>query len=56
MWLFFAILSSIFAALTAIFAKVGSEGVNSHLATALRSVVVLLLSWEWSFLSMPVKG
>ena len=56
MWLFFAILSSIFAALTAIFAKVGIEGVNSYLATAIRTVVVLLLSWgmvsqkAWLFL------
>ena len=49
MWLFFAILSSIFAALTAIFAKVGIEGVNSYLATAIRTVVVLLLSWGMVF-------
>ena len=56
MWLFFAILSSIFAALTAIFAKVGIEGVNSHLATAIRTVVVLLLSWGMVFLIHAGKG
>ena len=56
MWLFFAILSSIFAALTAIFAKVGIEGVNSHLATAIRTVVVLLLSWGMVFFIHAGKG
>ena len=45
MWLLYAILSSVFAALTSILAKVGIDGVNSHLATAIRTVVVLLMSW-----------
>ena len=49
MWLIFAILSSIFASLTAIFAKMGIEDVNSNLATAIRTVVVLLLSWIMVF-------
>ena len=45
MWLFFAILSSIFAALTAIFAKVGVKDINSDLATAIRTTVILMLTW-----------
>lgn len=45
MWLFLAILSSIFAALTAILAKIGIEGVNSNLATAIRTVVVVVMAW-----------
>ena len=45
MWAFYAILSAIFAALTAILAKVGLENVNSNLATAIRTVVVLFLAW-----------
>ncbi len=45
MWAVFAILSAVFAALTSIFAKVGVEGVNSNLATALRTVVVLIMAW-----------
>ncbi len=56
MWLFFAILSSVFAALTAIFAKVGIEEVNSNLATAIRTVVVLLLSWMMVFFVHAQKG
>ncbi len=51
MWLFFALASSIFAALTSILAKVGIEGVNSTLATAIRTVVVLLMSWGMVFLT-----
>ena len=43
MWLLFAVLSSIFAALTSILAKVGIEGVNSNLATAVRTFVVLVM-------------
>lgn len=56
MWLFFAILSSIFASLTAIFAKLGIEDVNSNLATAIRTVVVLLLSWMMVFFVRAQKG
>lgn len=44
MWLIFALLSALFAALTSIFAKVGIEGVNSNLATALRTIVVLIMA------------
>ena len=49
MWLGLALLSALFAALTSILAKVGIEGVNSNLATAIRTGVVLLMAWEWSF-------
>ena len=56
MWLIFAILSSIFASLTAIFAKMGIEDVNSNLATAIRTVVVLLLSWIMVFFVHAQKG
>lgn len=45
LWLIFALLSALFAALTSIFAKVGIEGVNSNLATALRTIVVLIMAW-----------
>lgn len=45
MWILFAVLSSLFAALTSILAKVGIENVNSNLATAIRTVVVLGMSW-----------
>ena len=56
MWLLFAVLSSIFAALTSILAKVGIEGVNSNLATAIRTVVVLLMAWGMVFLTNAQKG
>ena len=56
MWLLFAILSSVFAALTSILAKVGSEGVNSNLATAIRTAVVLVMSWGMVFLTNAQKG
>lgn len=45
MWFAFALGSSVFAALTAIFAKVGIEGVDSNLATAVRTLVVLVMAW-----------
>lgn len=51
MWLLFALLSSVFAALTSILAKVGIEGVNSNLATAIRTAVVLVMSWGMVFLT-----
>ncbi len=56
MWLLFAFLSSIFAALTSILAKVGIESVNSTLATAIRTVVVLVMSWGMVFLTNTQKG
>ena len=52
----FAILSSVFAALTSILAKVGIEGVNSNLATAIRTAVVLVMSWGMVFLTNAQKG
>lgn len=56
MWLVLALLSAVFAALTAILAKIGIEGVNSHLATAIRTVVVLALSWGMVFLVQAESG
>lgn len=56
MWLLFAILSSVFAALTSILAKVGIESVNSNLATAIRTVVVLLMSWAMVFITDTQSG
>lgn len=52
----FAVLSSVFAALTSILAKVGIDGVNSHLATAIRTVVVLVMAWGMVFLSHAQTG
>ena len=51
MWFIFALLSAIFAALTSILAKVGIDGVNSNLATAVRTVVVLAMAWGMVFLT-----
>ena len=56
MWLVFALLSAIFAALTSILAKVGIEGVNSNLATAIRTVVVVAMSWGMVFLTNEQNG
>ena len=56
MWAIFAILSAIFAALTSILAKVGIEGVNSTLATAIRTVVVLAMSWGMVFIMNVQNG
>ena len=56
MWLILALLSSIFAALTSILAKVGIVGVNSNLATAIRTSVVLLMSWGMVFLTHAQSG
>ena len=56
MWLLFAVLSSVFAALTSILAKIGIEGVNSNLATAIRTAVVLLMSWGMVFLTNAQTG
>ncbi len=51
MWIILAVLSSIFAALTSILAKVGIEGVNSHLTTAIRTLVVVVMAWGIVFLT-----
>ena len=56
MWLVFAILSAIFAALTSILAKVGIEGVNSNLATAIRTLVVVVMAWGMVFLTNSQNG
>lgn len=56
MWLVLALLSSIFAALTSILAKVGIEGVNSNLATAIRTAVVLIMAWGMVFLTNSQGG
>lgn len=49
MWFVFALMSAVFAALTSIFAKIGIEGINSNLATAIRTVVVLFMAWGMVF-------
>ena len=56
MWFVFAILSAIFAALTSILAKVGIEGVNSNLATAIRTIVVVLMAWFMIFITGNQNG
>ena len=56
MWLLFALLSALFAALTSILAKIGIENVNSHLATAIRTVVVVAMSWGMVFLTHAQSG
>ena len=56
MWMLFAILSAVFAALTSILAKVGIEGVNSNLATAIRTVVVVAMSWVMVFITNNQGG
>jgi transporter family protein len=56
MWLFLAITSSLFAALTTILAKIGIDGVSSNLATAIRTTVVLALSWGMVFLTNAQTG
>lgn len=56
MWLLMAIGSAVFAALTSILAKIGIEGVNSNLATAIRTVVVAIMSWGMVFLTNAHKG
>ena len=56
MWCVFALLSAVFAALTSILAKVGIDGVNSNLATAIRTVVVVVMAWGMVFLTSAQKG
>ena len=56
MWMVLAILSAVFAALTSILAKIGIEGVNSNLATAIRTCVVVLMAWGMVFLTDAQGG
>ena len=56
MWFWFALGSAVFAALTSILAKVGIEGVNSNLATAIRTVVVVIMAWGMVFLTNAQGG
>lgn len=56
MWAVYAVLSAVFAALTSILAKIGIEGVNSNLATALRTLVVVAMSWGMVFLTDAQGG
>ena len=56
MWAVFALLSAVFAALTGILAKLGMEGINSNLATAIRTVVVLVMAWGIVFLTGKHHG
>lgn len=56
MWWLFALLSAIFAALTSILAKIGIEGVNSNLATAVRTVVVVAMAWLMVFITNTQSG
>lgn len=56
MWFVFAVLSAVFAALTSILAKIGIDGVNSNLATAIRTVVVVLMAWGMVFLTHTQSG
>ena len=56
MWFIFAILSAVFAALTSILAKVGIEGVDSNLATAVRTVVVVAMAWIMVFITNAQSG
>ena len=56
MWFVFALGSAVFAALTSILAKIGIEGVNSNLATAIRTVVVVIMAWGMVFLTHAQTG
>lgn len=56
MWFVFALLSAIFAALTSILAKVGIDGVNSNLATAIRTMVVVVMAWLMVFITNAQSG
>lgn len=56
MWFVFALLSAMFAALTSILAKIGIDGVNSNLATAIRTVVVVVMAWGMVFLKNAQSG
>ena len=56
MWFLFAFLSAVFAALTSVLAKIGVDGVNSNLATAIRTVIVLVMAWGIVFLTNAQSG
>ena len=56
MWVVYALLSAVFAALTSILAKVGIDGVNSNLATAIRTAVVLVMAWGMVFITGTQSG
>ena len=56
MWFWFALGSAVFAALTSILAKIGIEGVNSNLATAIRTMVVVVMAWGMVFLTSAQGG
>lgn len=56
MWFVFALMSAIFAAFTSILAKIGIEGVNSNLATAIRTAVVLVMAWGMVFITDTAGG
>lgn len=56
MWFVFAVLSAVFAALTSILAKIGIDGVNSNLATAIRTMVVVVMAWGMVFLTRTQSG
>ena len=56
MWVLFALLSAVFAALTSILAKLGIDGINSNLATAIRTIVVLIMSWGIVFATGAHRG
>lgn len=56
MWMILALLSAVFAALTSILAKIGIESVNSNLATAIRTVVVVVMAWGMVFLTNAQSG
>ena len=56
MWFWFALGSAVFAALTAILAKIGIDGVDSNLATAIRTVVVVLMAWVMVFITHSQSG
>lgn len=56
MWFLFALLSAVFAALTSILAKIGIDGVNSNLATAIRTLVVVIMAWAMVFITNSANG
>lgn len=56
MWFIFALLSAVFAALTSILAKIGIEGINSTLATAIRTIVVVIMAWGMVFITGSQSG
>ncbi len=56
MWMVFALLSAVFAALTSILAKIGIDGVDSNLATAIRTVVAVIMAWGMVFLTHAQSG